>query len=171
MTATLHSPGVQRGENAARQPAMSQFYRLYHLGSEAESPKAADIEIQDGVVIAAHPALAFMIGWAIEKVLEKLVKYEFKFSRLPGASRTSLFVTEPPSEAQRGLEKAARVKPEGPAKTIKPAERAKPSAAAKPPVKQAKIVVPMPAATPAGKGIPSSMASLPRTVFSMGKRV
>ena len=162
MTATLHGPGAQRGKKAARPPAISQFYRLFHLGSEAESPKAADIEIQGGVVIAAHPALAFMIGWAIEKVLEKLVKYDFKFSRLPGAARTSLFVTEPPGEAQRGLEKAA---------SVKPAEPAKPVAAAKPPGKRAKIVVPMPAATPSGQSIPSSMASLPRTVVSMGRRV
>ena len=160
MSATCPEPGTQRSKNSARQPAMSQFYRLFHLGSEAEPPKAADIEMQGGVVVAAHPALAFMIGWAIEKVLERLVQNNFKFSTLPGASRTSLFVTKPPTLAQRRIERrAVNVKP------------AKPLAPAKPAVKRAKIKVPMPAATAAGQSIPSSMASLPRTVVSMGKRV
>lgn len=139
---------------------MSQFYRLFHLGSEAEPPKVADIEIQDGVVVAAHPALAFMIGWVIEKVLERLVQNNFKFSTLPGAVRTSLFVTKPPTLDQRRLDRRAVI--------IKPS---KPSAPAKPAVKRVKIKVPMPAATAAEQSIPSSMASLPRTVVSMGKRV
>jgi len=162
MNATFHDPGAQLSKTAERQPARSQFYRLYHLGSEAEAPKVADIEIQGGIVIAAHPALAFMIGWAIEKVLEKLVKYNFKFSTLPGASRTSLFVTGPPSEAQRRLERTANVKPAKPAKPVAPA---------KPAVKLAKIKAPTPAATSAAQRIPSTMASLPRTVVSMGMRV
>lgn len=160
MNVTFHDPGAQLSKNAAHQPAMSQFYRLFHLGSEAERPKAADIEIQGGIVIAAHPALAFMIGWAIEKVLEKLVKYDFKFSPLRGAARTSLFVTKPPSLAQRRIERrASNVKP------------SKPVAPAKPAVKRAKLAVPMPAATPAGKSVPSSMASLPRTAVRMGVRI
>lgn len=160
MSAAFHDPGAQRSKKAARQPAMSQFYRLFHLGSEAEPPKAADIEIQGGVVVAAHPALAFMIGWVIEKVLERLVQNNFKFSTLPGAARTSLFVTKPPTLAQREIERRAV--------SVKPA---KPLAPAKAAVKRAKIKVPMPEATSAGKSIPSSMASLPKTIVSMGKRV
>jgi hypothetical protein len=163
MTATCHDPGAQLSKTAVRPPATSQFYRLFHLGSGAEPPKVADIEIQGGIVIAAHPSLAFMIGWAIEKVLEKLVKHNFKFSTLPGACRTSLFVTKPPSLAQRRKAKRAG--------NVKPVKLVKPAAPAKPAVKRAKVEVLMPAAAPAGQSIPNSMASLPRTVVSMGRRV
>lgn len=160
MNATCHVPSAPRRKKAARPPAMSQFYRIFHFGSEVEPPKAADIEIQGGIVVAAHQPLAFMIGWAIEKVLERVVRNNFKFCTLPGAARTSLFVTTPTSLAQRSLAKVAvNVKP---AKPVVPAKTAS---------KRVKIKASTLEETTAGQRIPSSMASLPKTVVSMGKRV
>lgn len=145
---------------------MSQFYRVYHPGTEVEAPKLADIEADGGLVIAAQPAVAFMIGWTLEQVLKKLVQYDFKFVVRRGAARTSDFVTSAPSTAARAAAReAVQVRP-------KPAKAAKTVRSATKPVKKASSALNDLTTSVRPEALkPRSMRDLPKTTVVMGKKI
>lgn len=78
-----------------------KYFRIYKSYGVKGSYRSAYIEVTNGKVTAASPALAFMISWKLDKVFIQVEKYLFKITHYVNGSRNTAYVTERPTKEER----------------------------------------------------------------------